>query len=91
MLILSACSQNNQNIKHQKITNLPVAVTNNAVALVNSKNGVELYSFNGLLEGKTWKDVNSLGFRYHDNKWNEISMPAKSKPVLASTAVSIVP
>jgi hypothetical protein len=83
LLSLNACHKNRQ------IKNLPQAITNNAVTLVDTQNGLELYSFNGLSSGKTWKDIRNVGFVYKNNHWSEISMPESSKPVLASTAVSI--
>lgn len=39
--------------------NLPIAVSNNAVASLPSSDGPVLFSFAGLLEGKTWRDVTS--------------------------------
>ncbi len=86
VLLISAC--NKRNI-HQGIDNLPQAVTNNAVALVNEENGLELYSFNGLSTGKTWQDINNFAYRYTRNKWTQLDMPETSQKVLASTAVSI--
>lgn len=85
LTLLSAC----QNHKQHTIVNLPQGVTNNAVALIKNNKGIELYSFNGLSSGKTYKDINKLGFRYQNNKWSQIQMPDSSQPVLASTAVSI--
>ena len=40
-----------------QLPDLPVAVSNNAVAASMTKDGPELYSFAGLLSGKTWQDV----------------------------------
>jgi N-acetylneuraminic acid mutarotase len=71
------------------IPNLPVAITNNAVALVHNDNGLEMYSFNGLLSGKTWQDITNRGYRYSDGMWSQLTMPEQSLPVLASTAVNI--
>lgn len=83
LLSFSACH------KSRQVKNLPQAITNNAVALVEAQNGLELYSFNGLASGKTWKNIHNLGFVYKNNHWSEIAMPDSSKPVLASTAVSV--
>ena len=85
LIALSACTKKQALI----IPNLPVAITNNAVALVQNDNDLELYSFNGLLSGKTWQDITNSGYRYNQGVWSQITMPALSKPVLASTAVSI--
>ena len=85
ILFLSACSKKQSLI----IPNLPTAITNNAVALVENDKGFEMYSFNGLLSGKSWQDITNNGYRYSDGVWNQITMPLKSLPVLASTAVNI--
>ena len=73
----------------QKITQLPQAVTNNAVALVAQGDNFEIFSFNGLFSGKTSNDINKRAFRYKNNKWKELKMPKDSQAVLASTAVNI--
>lgn len=85
ILIIFLCSCQ----KQQVIKNLPVAVTNNAVALVANGKDIELYTFNGLLKGKTWKDITSRGYQWKNNNWQLLSKPINSLPVLASTAVSI--
>ena len=85
ILIISSCHKP----KTRVIQNLPEAVTNNAVALVMNKNINEIYSFNGLSQNKTAKDINKTGYRYKNNAWSPIKMPKNAKPVLASTAVSI--
>ena len=87
ILLISACNKSHRT--HSAINKLPQAVTNNAVALVNQENGLELYSFNGLSSGKTWQDINNTGYRYSKNKWQQLNMPETSQKVLASTAVSI--
>jgi len=87
VILISACNENHDT--HPAIDKLPQAVTNNAVALVNQKNGLELYSFNGLSLGKTWQDINNTAYRYSNNKWLALDMPETSRKVLASTAVSI--
>ena len=83
LLYLNACH------KPTQVKNLPQAVTNNAVTFIQSQKGLEFYSFNGLASGKTWKDIHKLGYVYKNNHWSKIKMPDLSKPVLASTAVSI--
>jgi len=81
--LFSACQKTNQ------ISPLPIAISNNAVALIKKQSNVELYSFNGLMSGKTHKDITNRGFRYKDGKWLELTMPDSLLPVLASTAVNI--
>jgi N-acetylneuraminic acid mutarotase len=85
-LSLQACKQTPKMVN---ISDMPIAVSNNAVALVNSENGPELYCFNGLHAGKTWKDINNHGYVFSNGQWQQLQMPAGSAPVLASTAVSI--
>lgn len=72
-----------------KVSELPEPITNNAVALVNSNNSLELYSFNGLRQNKSWKDISNKSYRYKNQKWQQIDSPENSQPVLASTAVAI--
>ncbi len=83
LVLLSACQSN------PHVSKLPNAVSNNAVALINAENGLELYSFFGISQGKTWQDIQNTGYRYSQNSWSSIKMPLNSKPVLAATAVSI--
>ncbi len=40
-----------------EIPQLPDSITNNAVTLRTTQQGYELFSFTGLLAGKTWRDV----------------------------------
>lgn len=41
---------------------LPEAISNNAAALAAGKDGVTLYSFNGLAAGKSWADARNIAF-----------------------------
>jgi len=75
--------------KHQKVRKLPLAVTNNAVALISNNDLIELYTFNGLLAGKTWQDITNRGFKYKNGHWSEINISTQNQAVLASTAVSV--
>lgn len=85
VLVLSTCHHKNS----QFIPVLPLSISNNAVAMINTQKGFEIYSFNGLLTGKTWKDITNNGYRLSQGSWKSISMPELSLPVLASTAVNI--
>ncbi len=71
------------------LPDLPLAMSNNAVALVQKGKGIELYSFNGLLAGKSWQDISNKVFKWSQNRWTEIQPPALAQNVLASTAVSV--
>lgn len=81
---------NNAYSKKKGVERLPRAVTNNAVALIKTEGNIELYSFNGLSQGKTWQHINNHGFRYTQGQWQQLVMPKVSQPVLASTAVSML-
>ncbi len=66
------------------------AVSNNAVTLVESEQGVYLYSFLGLGSGKTWQDISSSAFVLNPgaSSWTELApVPGKSGK-LAASAVS---
>ncbi len=71
------------------LPDLPVAVSNNAVASVELAAGhYRLYSFSGLLAGRTWRDVTDRAFEY-DSKadaWREIDPVPGDVGRLASTA-----
>lgn len=41
---------------------LPIPISNNAVALVEGPDGPTLYSFNGLKSGKSWQDTSNAAF-----------------------------
>ncbi|TQV76970.1 galactose oxidase [Aliikangiella marina] len=73
------------------IGNLPEPITNNAVAAAMTKNGWQLYSFNGLKRGKDWRAVSNSVYRF-DLK-SQQSYPIKTVPYqtgrLASIAVTV--
>lgn len=83
LLLLTSCHQANNKLK------MPIQLTNNAVASVQSQDGVEFYTFNGLLKGKTWKDITNTGYKFQGDTWIKLALPEQALPVLASTAVSI--
>ena len=64
-LVLSACEQSPKEaepVSEVAEFGLPVAHSNNAVALADGPDGPTLYSFNGLTEGKTWQDTSHAAF-----------------------------
>ncbi len=70
------------------LPNLPVAISNNAVAaVVLSDEHFRLYSFSGLLAGRSWRDVSNRAFEYDSvtDDWRELSA-APGPGRLASTA-----
>lgn len=76
------------------LPHLPEAVANNAVVLVETKDGTYLLSFMGLGKGKTFKDVHNKAWRLKvgESAWKPISPVPSSLPLkgrLASIAVSV--
>ena len=68
---------------------LPIAVSNNAVAYVATADGGQLYTFNGLLAGKTYQDITNQAFVWQSGQWHQLQVPTAQAPVLASTAVTV--
>jgi len=66
------------------------AVSNNAVALVESGQGVYLYSFLGLGSGKTWQDISPAAFVLNPGatSWTELAPAPGTSGRLAASAVS---
>ena len=73
------------------IPDLPYAISNNAVAAVESRNGFRLYSFLGVESGKTWRDVSRRAFEYDSNagRWLELPSVPVASGRLASVAVAV--
>ena len=79
-----------QAIPVEPLPGLPKAISNNAVTLVGSGDGVYLFSFLGLGSGKTWQDISSSAFVLNPGatSWTELEpVPGKSGR-LAASAVS---
>lgn len=72
------------------IPELPVAISNNAVAGIEVGKHFQLYSFYGLESGKSWRDVSRKALEYDSRtgKWNALSDVPVSQGRLASLAVS---
>lgn len=70
---------------------MPVAVTNNAVALTGDPSHFRIYSFLGLLAGKTWRDVTNRAFEYDSvrQSWMEIDPVPGTPGRLAGTAQTV--
>jgi len=92
--VLSSCSNRvsvQQAVEPGSQNELPVAISNNAVAVINDGDTYRLYSFFGLLEGKSWRDVTDRAFEYkstHD-RWDEIDPVPGGAGRLASTAQAV--
>ena len=76
-------------ISNENMANLPIAITNNAVASVELVNQTRLYSFLGLEQGKEWSDISTKVFRYSNGKWKRIRDASLSQGRLASVAVTV--
>jgi hypothetical protein len=70
---------------------LPVAVSNNAVALTQSEDGAGLVSMMGLGPGKTWRDVHARVFYWPIGalSWKALPSVPGERGRLAGTAVSV--
>jgi hypothetical protein len=75
----------------QALPPLPVPVTNNAVAAVPTEAGTQLYTFNGLLEGKTWRDTTARAWTLPPGAeaWIELPPVPEGEGRLASVAVTV--
>jgi hypothetical protein len=74
-----------------ELPQLPVPVTNNAVAAVPTEAGTQLYTFNGLLEGKTWRDTTARAWTLPPgaDAWVELPPVPEGEGRLASVASSV--
>ncbi len=63
-LQLVAVERNARTIEVEYLPEMPLAITNNAVALLPQQGGFSVYSFLGLEAGRTWKDASSLALHY---------------------------
>ncbi len=73
----------------QGMADMPVAVSNNAVAAIGSGDALRLFSFTGLLAGKTHRDVTQAGWTWHRGRWQSMDAPDDMPPVLAAVAVTV--
>lgn len=87
VLILCACTHK---LSTPMIpTQLPIAVSNNAVAYMNIDGVDQFLTFNGLTVGKTYLDISNEAYLWQDGKWHAMAVPESQLPVLASTAVTV--
>lgn len=69
---------------------LPIPISNNAVAQVETEDGIALFSFLGLEQGKTWKDTSTRGFALYpwENRWLPLaSVPGEGRLAAVATGV----
>lgn len=73
------------------VPDVPEAVTNNALAVIEDRSGFRLYSFLGLESGKTWRDISRRAFEYDSSKgrWQELPPVPVASGRLASTAAAV--
>ncbi len=73
------------------VSNLPLPVSNNAVASLEIKDEQWIASFNGLGSAKDWKSVTNSAFLWHSktNQWLQLPDVPGKKGRLASTAVTM--
>lgn len=92
LLLVTACSGNNgQKLLWQEVKNLPEPVSNNAVASVAAGESLFVYSFMGISESKTYKDIHSKAFKYNveKNTWRSIEDVPGDSGRLAATAATV--
>lgn len=77
-------------VQTEPLPSLQQPVSNNAVTLVDTEEGVYLYSFLGLGSGKTWQDISSGAAVLNPNakSWTELKPVPGPLGRLAATAVS---
>lgn len=86
-IAISGCAQDR--FKAEIPQQLPMAITNNAVAFVAIDGDNQFYTFNGLTAGKTHQDITQAAFVWRKGQWQSLSVPTNQAPVLASTAVTV--
>ena len=79
-------------IQVQALPDMPLAITNNAVALLPVDGGFEIYSFLGLESGKTWADASRAAMRYTSSSqagsWTHLPQAPGDQGRLAASAVT---
>ncbi|MFN1835072.1 Kelch repeat-containing protein [Balneola sp. MJW-20] len=90
VFMVTACSDTAPEVKIQwtEVTELPQAISNNAVAAATVDGDQFLYTFMGLQRGKSFRDVSSYAASYNVSSevWKQIPSVPDSVGRLASTA-----
>ncbi len=78
-------------IDTERLPSLPAPVSNNSVASVQTKDGLQLFSFLGLGAGKTWRDTLSTAvtLKPGDDSWTKLDDVPGQAGRLASTAATV--
>jgi len=72
-----------------KLSPLPIAVSNNAVAMTHARKESKFFSFMGIGPKKTWNDITSRAFQMElsTGKWTEVrAVPGVAGRLAASAA-----
>ena len=98
IILLQACGPEKTSENHTEaskteisskfLADLPIAISNNALASAQVGSAKRLYSFMGLESGKEWSDVSTKVFRYSSGQWKRIRDVSLSQGRLASVAVT---
>lgn len=91
LVLLGVGQVNAQVIETQTLPGLPQPVSNNAVTLLATPDGVYLYSFLGLGSGKTWQDLSSAAavLKPGAKSWTKLAPVPGKGGRLAASAVSV--
>jgi hypothetical protein len=91
LLLACVCAVNAEPIKTQPLVSLELPVSNNAVALLEAPKGLYLYSFLGLGEAKTWRDISSAAWVLEpgETTWTRLDPVPGGAGRLAASAVSL--
>lgn len=92
LVVLAACTGSEPaRPVAQDVPDMPAAISNNAVAIVEDADGFRLYSFMGLNAGKTWRDTSRQAFEYDSRtgRWSELPPVPVSSGRLASIAAAV--
>jgi N-acetylneuraminic acid mutarotase len=81
-------------IEVESLPDMPVAITNNAVALLSVDDELRIYSLLGLESGKTWADASSIAMQYTESgeglpgTWKALDAVPGEHGRLAASAVA---
>ena len=80
-----------ETIAIERLPSLPYAVSNNAVASISGPEGIHLFSFLGLGEGKTWRDVSlrATVLAAGEDSWKLLKPVPGNEGRLAASAVTV--
>ncbi len=78
-------------IKSESLPRLPAPVSNNSVAVIQTKDGPQLFSFLGLGAGKTWRDTlaSAMTLQPGNDEWTSLNDVPGPEGRLASTAAAV--